>query len=69
MSDSSDLSMRIIVHLSDPTDMVLAMRAVKSSIAGNHDECGYSFEDGALAFVRRNKTGWTVWITRDARDG
>lgn len=63
MSDHGGLTMRVIVHLTDPADMIFAMHAVKASIAGNHDSCAYSWKNDTSAFVRRNKTGWTVYVS------
>lgn len=58
---------RVIVHLDDLADMVLAGRAVRASIAKGGDEGGYQYGDEpntTTVWTIRNKTGWTAWVAR-----
>lgn len=58
--------MRLIVHLDDPEDLIFAMCAVRTSIREGYKDCAYGYgePEKASAYVRSNKTGWSIWITR-----
>ena len=58
--------MRIICHVSEPDDLLLAGRAVKAAIKGHCDtDTIIEFENGHSFFVKRNQTGWSVWRGQD----
>ena len=53
------------MHLQDPSDGIFATRAVKSAIRDGRDDVAYQYGDGAdamLAYVKKNKTGYTVYV-------
>ena len=53
--------MRVIVHTAEPEGMMMAMRCVRTCIREGYKECGFR-EGSSGAFVKLNKTGWTVYV-------
>lgn len=53
---------RFIVECTDPTDIILGMKAIKSLINydPNWQSMGVEFEDGSRWFVVKTKTGYSA---------
>jgi hypothetical protein len=48
---------RIILHLNDGSDGILALRAARSLMKGGHRSCIYSYENGVSVYAYRTQTG------------
>lgn len=55
------MSKRIILHLRDGSDGVLALRAAKLLERDGFDSCVYGFGARETIFARRNKASITVY--------
>lgn len=53
--------MKIILHLPNGSDGILALRAARNLIEHNHNTCIYTFTDGTVVDVRKNKRSVTAY--------
>ena len=49
--------MKIILHLNEGSDGILALRSAKALVRDGYEECAYRYESGAVTFARKNKSG------------
>jgi hypothetical protein len=53
MSDQT----RVILHLNEGSDGILALRAARSLMKDGHRSCIYSYENGAIIYAYHTTTG------------
>jgi len=51
---------RYIIECDDPTDIILGMKAIRSSIRDGNKDAIIGFEDNSLWYVKRTKTGYSA---------
>ena len=53
--------MKIILHLQPGSDGTLALRAANDLIENGHQNCVYTYTDGTVVYVQRNKLSITAF--------
>lgn len=48
---------RLILHINEGSDGILALRAARALIRDGYRECVYGFEGGAYIYAYRTRTG------------